>query len=90
MYKAEKYLKKYAQGDYLFAESNLGLLYENEFKDKQRAIEMYSIAADLGSSFASEACIRLQNEGYQMPEKVKRKKRLYSLHYVLTKQFNYS
>jgi TPR repeat protein len=76
---AEKYFEKYAQQDYRFAEANLGLLYEHDFKDKQRAIEMYSIAADLGHVKSSEACVRLQSEGYTLPVEVKRKKLIYIL-----------
>jgi TPR repeat protein len=64
----------YAQRDYRDAESNLGNLYERAFNDKQRSIEMYSIAADLGDAKSSEACVRLQSEGFTIPVKVKRKK----------------
>jgi TPR repeat protein len=74
---AEEYLKSVAKGEFHQAEFNLGLLYEFELNDKQRVIEMYSAADDLGSVKASEYCERLKGEGYKMPEKVKRKVLLY-------------
>jgi TPR repeat protein len=70
---AEEYLKSVAKGEYHLAEFCLGLLYEFDLNDKQRAIEMYSAADDLGYAPALEYCERLKGEGYRMPEKVKSK-----------------